>query len=211
MGELRRDASRALLAAALLAASALGACAGPGPRTGAATGAEVAASDYVIGAGDTLGVFVYQSPDLSVSSLPVRPDGKISLPLIPDIRAAGRTPSELGAAIQERLRHYVKDPNVTVMVQSFVGPYDRQIRVIGAAVQPTSLPYRDNMTVLDVMVAAKGLTRFAAGNSARILRDQDGHEVSIPVRLDSLLNDGDLADNVTMRPGDTLVIPQTWF
>ena len=186
-------------------------CASAPSRVASASSAGDARSNYVIGAGDTLGVFVYQSPDLSVPSLPVRPDGKISLPLVSDIQAAGRTPTQLGQAVAARLKRYVKDPNVTVMVQSFVGPFDRQVRVIGAAVQPMAIPYRDHMTLLDVMIAAKGLTRFAAGNSAKIVRRADGRTVSIPVHLDSLLNEGELRDNVVMRPGDTLIIPQSWF
>ena len=209
----RSSYSRALVAGVALISLALAGCAGTRPDASAvAAGAgRPARSQYVIGAGDVLGVFVYQSPDLSVASLPVRPDGRISLPLIPDIQAGGRTPTELGRDIAARLRHYVKDPNVTIMVQSFVGPLDRQVRVIGAAAEPMAVPYRDSMTVLDVMVAAKGLTRFADGNAAHIVRNEHGRELSIPVHLDSLLNEGRLEDNVAMRPGDTLVIPQTWF
>ncbi|WP_426955484.1 XrtA/PEP-CTERM system exopolysaccharide export protein [Muricoccus radiodurans] len=171
-----------------------------------------ASTGYVIGPGDTLGVFVYRSPELSVE-LPVRPDGRISIPLVPDIEAAGRTPTQLADVIQERLRQYVREPNVTVMVKSFVGPSSRMVRVIGEAAQPLALPYRDGMTLLDVLIGARGLTRYAAGNRAEIVRrDADGAPPRIiPVRLSALLRDGDVRQDIPMRPGDTLVIPQSWF
>ncbi|MCW3476914.1 XrtA/PEP-CTERM system exopolysaccharide export protein [Limobrevibacterium gyesilva] len=179
--------------------------------------ADTAANDptkntqYVIGAGDQLGISVYRAPELSVPSLPVRPDGRISMPLIPDIVAAGKTPTQLGKELEERLKEYVKDPIVTVMVTNFVGPFSRQVRVIGEATEPQAIPYRDHMTVLDVMIAVKGLTKFAAGNSAVIVRRVGDKRESIKVRLSSLLKDGDIDQNVEMLPGDTLIIPQSWF
>jgi len=133
------------------------------------------------------------------------------MPLIPDIAAAGKTPTELSKDIEEKLKKYVKEPNVSVIVSGFVGPLDRQIRVIGEATEPLALPYRDQMTVLDVMIQTKGLTRFAAGNSAIIVRMIDGHRQTIKVRLNDLLKDGDINQNVPMYPGDTLIIPQSWF
>lgn len=167
---------------------------------------------YVVGAGDTLNVFVYRSPELSVPDLPVRPDGRISVPLIEDIMAAGKTPTQLAREIELRLKKYVKDPSVTVIVRGFVGPLDRQVKVIGEATEPLALPYRDHMTVLDVMIATKGLTKFAAGNSALIVRrEPDGRQATIKVRLNDLVKDGDISQNVEMAPGDTLIIPQTWF
>ncbi|MDE2005346.1 MAG: polysaccharide export protein [Rhodospirillales bacterium] len=194
--------------------SLLGGCAtGSGP-TAAELGPATAQdqSEYVIGSGDTLSVFVYQAPELSEAGVAVRPDGRISIPLVQDIRAAGDTPPQLAKRIAARLKKFVKDPNVTVIVRSFVGPFDRQIRVIGQATAPEAIPYRDGMTVLDVMVATKGLTRFAAGNSAFVMRrEADGKDKKIHVRLDSLLNHGDMSQNIRMRPGDTLVIPETWF
>lgn len=171
----------------------------------------VDASQYQIGPGDHLQVFVYESPTLSVSDLPVRPDGRISLPLVPDLVAAGRTPSELSAEISSRLKSYIKDPNVSVIVRSFVGTFDRQIRVIGEATEPLALPYSDRMTVLDVMIAAKGLTKFASGNNAVIVRRTATSQETLKVRLSDLLKDGDISQNVAMQPGDTLIIPQTWF
>lgn len=169
-------------------------------------------SEYVIGSGDDLGVFVYQSPQLSESSVAVRPDGKISIPLVQDIQAAGLTPVELANNISKRLTEYVKDPKVTVIVKSFVGPLDRQIKVIGEATEPKALPYSQGMRVLDVLVATKGLTKYAAGNRAVIVRHAgNGTTSEMHVHLSDLINDGDLSQNVGMQPGDTLIIPQSWF
>lgn len=199
------------VAATLVLTSANGCSHAPlGPAPAASTAANDT-STYVIGPGDMLSVFVYRSPELSEANLPVRPDGRISVPLIEDVGAAGRTPSQLARDIEERLKRYVKDPTVTVIVRSFVGPFDRQIRVIGEATEPTAIPYRDHMTVLDVMIATKGLTKFAAGNSAIIVRREGTEQKTIKVRLNDLLKDGDIGENVEMQPGDTLIIPQTWF
>jgi polysaccharide export outer membrane protein len=170
------------------------------------------ADQYVIGSGDTLSVFVYRNPDLSEAAVAVRPDGRISVPLIEDITAAGQTPSQLARQIEERLKKYIQDPNVTIIVRSFVGPFDRQIRVIGEATEPAAIPYREHMTLLDVMIATKGLTKYAAGNRAEVIRrDADGRQVALRVRLSDLLKDGDIAQNIEMQPGDTLIIPQSWF
>ena len=166
---------------------------------------------YLIGPGDTLSVFVYESPQLSVADLIVRPDGRISLPLIPDIVAAGKTPTALSQDIETHLKEYVKQPNVSVMVRGFQGPLDRQIRVIGEATEPLAVPYRDGMTLLDVMILTKGLTRYAAGNSAVLVRDDKGKRHEINVRLSDLIKDGDIAQNVAMSPGDVLIIPQSYF
>ncbi len=172
----------------------------------------VGSNEYVIGPGDELSIFVYQSPDLSDQAITVRPDGKISMPLVQDINASGLTPPELAHNISDRLRQYVKNPNVTVIVRSFVGPTDRQIKVIGEAVNPIAIPYRNGMSLLDVMIDAKGLTKYAAGNRAIIVRREGGgKEEEFHVRLSDLMNDGDLSANVRMQPGDTLIIPQSWF
>jgi polysaccharide biosynthesis/export protein len=190
------------------------ACSTPNSPEAAAAAAAPAsgakAADYVIGAGDQISIFVYDNPQLSIE-VPVRPDGRISTPLLPDIEASGKTPAQLGKDIAERLKEYVRDPNVTVMVRNFVGPLDRQIRVIGEAADPQALPYRDGMSLLDVMIATKGLTKFAAGNRAVIVRKINGKDTTIHVRLSDLVKDGDIAQNVQMQPGDTLIIPQTWF
>lgn len=200
---------RLRLLAAALAASALVACSGgpapaPVPRS-------VTESPYIIGPGDTLSVFVYQSPQLSLPDVTVRPDGRISLPLIPDIEAAGRTPTALASDIEKRLKKYVNEPNVSVIVRSFVGPLNRQVRVIGEAAEPAALAYRDGMSLLDVMIATKGLTRYAAGNRAVIIRNIGGKQETIHVRLSDLVKDGDVRQNVAMAPGDTLIIPESYF
>jgi polysaccharide biosynthesis/export protein len=132
--------------------------------------------------------------------------------LIEDIIAAGKTPTKLAHEIEEKLGKYIQEPNVTVIVRSFIGPADRQVRVIGEATDPVAIPYRDHMTLLDVMIATKGLTKFASGNRAMIIRlEPDGKQQSIKVRLSDLIKDGDISQNIEMRPGDTLIIPQTWF
>jgi polysaccharide export outer membrane protein len=193
-----------------LAGSALAAC-DSDKTTAAAPAPDEPPSEYIIGPGDVLSVSVYQSQALSVTDLPVRPDGRISVPLVSDLMAAGKTPAELEHDIAEHLTKYVQNPVVTVMVRSFQGPPDRQVRVIGEAVEPLAIPYRDNLTVLDVMIATKGLTKFAAGNRAVIVRRVGQTEQRIPVRLSDLIKDGDISQNVAMRPGDTLIIPQSWF
>ncbi|MEA2739961.1 MAG: polysaccharide biosynthesis/export protein [Acetobacteraceae bacterium] len=170
------------------------------------------ADDYIIGSGDSLSIFVYRNPDLSEGGVAVRPDGRISTPLIEDIMAAGKTPTQLAREIEERLTKYIQDPNVTVIVRGFIGPPDRQVRVIGEATDPIAIPYRDHMTLLDVMIATKGLTKYAAGNRAVIVRiDRDGKQQTIKVRLSDLIKDGDISQNVEMSPGDTLIVPQSWF
>jgi polysaccharide biosynthesis/export protein len=201
--------------ACLAVAFALAGCTDAPPAQHPSADAADASDQYVIGPGDQLSVFVYDSPQLS-AEVPVRPDGRIATPLVQDLMAAGKTPAELAQDMAKQLKEYVKDPRVTIMVRGFVGPLDRQIRVIGEAADPLALPYRDHMTVLDVMIAAKGLTRYAAGNRAVILRrtrDKAGAEQqeTIHVRLSDLMKDGDVSQNVAMRPGDTLIIPQTWF
>ncbi len=168
--------------------------------------------DYIIGSGDSLSVFVYRNPDLSEAAVAVRPDGRISTPLIEDIAAAGKTPTQLAREIEGRLSKYVQDPNVTVIVRGFVGPSDRQVKVIGEATEPVAIPYRDHMTLLDVMIATKGLTKYAAGNRAIIVRtDPDGKQQTIHVHLSDLVKYGEIDQNIEMSPGDTLIIPQSWF
>jgi polysaccharide biosynthesis/export protein len=211
-----------MVALAIVALSAAACSSGsPPPSVPAATartpdnmkpGDTMPNDQYVIGSGDTLSVFVYRNADLSEGGVAVRPDGRISVPLIEDITAAGKTPTQLAREIEGRLKKYIQDPNVTVIVRSFVGPFDRQIRVIGEATEPAAIPYRDHMTLLDVMISTKGLTKYAAGNRAEIVRrDPDGKQVTIPVRLNDLIKDGDINQNIEMQPGDTLIIPQTWF
>jgi len=165
--------------------------------------------DYRIGPLDTVNVIVWRNPELSMS-VPVRPDGKITTPLIDDLPALGKTPSELERDMEKALVKYIRDPVVTIVVTTFVGPSNEQIRVIGEATKPQVLAYRRNMTVLDVMIAVGGLTDFADGNSARIFRVADGGKI-YAVRLRDLVKRGDITANVDMRPGDILIIPQSWF
>jgi polysaccharide export outer membrane protein len=197
---------------AILAAAALVAACGGGTQVvqQAPAPAATVEADYRIGPGDNLQVFVWNHPELSVT-VPVRPDGKISTPLIENMSAAGKTPSELSRDMETALAEYVRSPTVNVIVTSFVGTYSEQIRVVGQAQQPQSLSYRANMTVLDVMIAVGGLADFAAGNRAVILRRQGDQQLRIPVRLSDLLNDGDISANLPMRPGDVLIIPESRF
>jgi polysaccharide export outer membrane protein len=166
--------------------------------------------DYVIGPLDNLTVFVRRNPELT-QSMPVRPDGRISVPLIEDLQAAGKTPTQLARDIEGQLKKFIQDPIVTVMVTAFVGPYARQVRVVGEAAHPQAIPYRENMTLLDVMIAVGGLTQFAAGNRATLVRDVNGQQTGYRVRIDDLLKDGDVKANVQMLPGDVLIVPQSWF
>jgi polysaccharide export outer membrane protein len=165
---------------------------------------------YLIGAGDTLTVTVWRNPELS-ATLPVRPDGKITSPLVEDMQASGKTATQLARDIEKVLARYVQGPVVSVMVTGFVGPYSQQVRVIGEAAKPQALAYRENMTLLDVMAAVGGITDFADGDKASILRTVQGKSQQFGVRLTSLLKRGDLSANVLMRPGDVLVIPQSLF
>jgi polysaccharide export outer membrane protein len=164
---------------------------------------------YIIGAGDGLNIIVWRNPELSMS-VPVRPDGKVAAPLVEEITAQGKTSTQLARDIEKQLGKYVRDPVVTVLVTGFVGPYSEQIRVIGEAARPQFLSYKKNMTLLDVMIAVGGLTDFAAGNSATILRTGDGGK-QYAVRLKDLVKRGDVSANVEMKPGDILVIPQSLF
>lgn len=165
--------------------------------------------NYIIGAGDTVNIVVWRNPELS-GSYPVRPDGKLAAPLVDELVAQGKTPPELARDIEKKLATYVRDPVVTVIVTGFVGPYSEQIRVVGEAARPLFLPYKQKMTLLDVMIAAGGLTDFADGNRAIIQRTSEGNK-QYAVRLKDLIKRGDLTANVEMRPGDILVIPQGLF
>src|SRR5262245_9824099 len=167
--------------------------------------------EYHIGPGDKLNVFVFNQPDLSIE-VPVRPDGLISTPLVEDMQAAGKTPSELARDMEKKLAEYVRSPSVNVIVTGFVGNYGDQVRVVGQAANPQALPYRSGMTVLDVMIAVGGLRQFAAGNRARLVRrGADGKTTEMRVRLDDLLNDGDINANMQVQPGDVLIIPESRF
>ncbi|GBR75252.1 XrtA/PEP-CTERM system exopolysaccharide export protein [Acidiphilium acidophilum] len=166
---------------------------------------------YRIGPGDTLSVFVYGSPDLSVHGIPVRPDGRIAIPLVPSIVAVGKTPRELGVDITHKLSKFVRDPNVTVIVDSFHGMLGSAIRVIGGGAKPVAVPYVDHITLLDVMTEIGGLPQFAAANDAYIIRHTATGDEKIPVKLGALINRGAMSQDIQMMPGDILVIPQTMF
>jgi polysaccharide export outer membrane protein len=164
----------------------------------------------LIGPGDSLQVFVWRQPELSVT-VPVRPDGRISTPLVEDVVAVGKTPSQLAREIEGVLSEFVRAPEVNVIVQSFVGTPGAQVRVLGQAVRPSAVPYREGMTLLDVMIEVGGLTQFAAGNRARLIRNVDGRSEEIRVRLKDLVENGEIERNMPMRPGDVVIIPQAAF
>ena len=165
-------------------------------------------SAYAIGPGDVLEIFVWEHEELSVN-VQVRPDGKISTPLVEDLQASGRTPTELARDIETVLLEYVRAPVVTVIMQEFRGETAQQVRVVGQAVEPRALQFRDGMTVLDVIIDVGGLDEFAAGNRAKIIRQGPNGDTEIRVRLNDLLNDGDMSENVRLMPGDVLIIPQS--
>jgi polysaccharide export outer membrane protein len=169
-----------------------------------------AGSDYLIGPGDSIQIFVWHNADLS-ATVPVRPDGKVSIPLVEDIPCAGKTPTQLARDVEERLKKYVQDPTVTIIVSGFIGLPTQQIRIIGEATAPKAVHYRENMSVLDAMIEVGGLNTFAAGNQAKLVRTVNGQPVTTVVRLRSLLEDGDLSANVPLQPGDIIIIPQSFF
>lgn len=193
-----------VVAGAILLASCAAPSFPPAPSV-----SDVADYTYKIGAGDSLNIIVWRNPELSMS-VPVRPDGKVSAPLVDEVSAQGKTSVELARDIEKELARYVRDPVVTVLVNGFVGPYSEQIRVVGEAARPQFLNYKKNMTLLDVMIAVGGLTDFAAGNNATVLRTAEGNK-QYSVRLKDLLRRGDVSANVEMRPGDILIIPQSLF
>jgi len=165
--------------------------------------------NYKIGPGDNLSIVVWRNPELSMM-VPVRPDGKISAPLIDDLDAMDKNPTTLSRDIEKELGNFIRDPVVTVIVTGFVGPYSEQIRVVGEAAKPQTLPYKQKMTALDVMIAVGGMTEFADGNRATILRTSESN-AQYSVRLRDLIKRGDVSANVDMKPGDILIIPQSWF
>jgi polysaccharide export outer membrane protein len=166
--------------------------------------------DYLIGPGDSVNIVVWRNPEVSMS-VPVRPDGKITTPLVEDLVAIGKTSTELARDIEKALEKFIQQPVVTVIVTSFVGPYQEQIRVIGQAAKPQALSYRQGMSLMDVLIAVGGITEFASGNKANIIRTVDGKQQKLNVKLDDLIKDGDISANIPVQPGDVLVIPQSFF
>jgi polysaccharide export outer membrane protein len=165
--------------------------------------------NYLIGPGDMVNIVVWRNPELSIT-VPVRPDGKITAHLVEDMPAMGKDATGLARDIEKELGKYIRDPVVNVIVMQFAGPYSEQIRVVGEASQPQALPYRQKMTLLDVMIAVGGLTEFADGNAATLLRKIDGDK-QYSVRVTDLIKRGDVSANVDMQPGDVLIIPRSWF
>jgi polysaccharide export outer membrane protein len=203
MGNLIKHAA---VAAAVTCTLALGGCASTmqPPQT------QVTNPDYLIGPGDTVNIMVWRNPEVSMA-VPVRPDGKITTPLVEDLPAAGKTPTDLARDIEKALAKFIQQPVVTVIVTNFVGQFSEQVRVVGQATKPQALPYRRDMTLMDVMIAVGGVTEFAAGNRASLIRTVDGKQQKYNVHLDALIKDGDISANMPMRPGDVLVIPESFF
>ena len=194
----------------LLGAALVAGCAGSGPKyPPAPTVAATADYNYIVGPGDNLNIIVWRNPELSMS-VPVRPDGKVSTPLVDELVAQGKNSVEIARDVEKALSKLVRDPVVTIIVTSFVGPYSEQIRVVGEAAKPQALPYKQKMTLLDVMIAVGGLTDFADGNGASITRASEGDK-RYSVRIKDLIKRGDISANVEMKPGDILIIPQGWF
>lgn len=185
----------------------------PPPPPAQATPSQPAAkapdNDYVIGPGDTLEVFVWRNPELSVT-VPVRPDGKISTPLVEDMVAVGKTSPQLARDMERVLSEYVRSPKVNIIVTTAASAFSL-VKVVGQVTHPQAIPYREGMTVLDAVLAVGGLTQFAAGNRARIVRTENGHETIIPVKVGNIVNSGDVSQNVALKPGDVLVVPQSIF
>lgn len=199
---------RLRLASAALLVTVLAACTGT-QRDAAPASAALADYNYLIGPLDTLQIMVWRNPDLS-TTVPVRPDGKVSVPLVEDLPVLGKNSTQLARDIEKALGKFIRDPVVTVIVTTFNGPYTEQIRVIGEAAKPQALPYRQKMSLLDVMIAVGGLTDFADGNNASVLRTSDGGK-QYRVRLKDLVRGGDVSANIEMKPGDVVIIPQSWF
>ncbi len=165
---------------------------------------------YIIGPQDALQIFVWGHPDLSTGAA-VRPDGRITLPLAEDIPVTNRTPTQLARELEKILGKYVRDPIVTVIVSGILGPYERQVRVLGEATSPQALPFIEGMTLLDLMIKVGGLTDFADGNGAKLFRIEEGQQKEFKARLEDLVRDADMSANVDLLPGDILLIPESWF
>ncbi|WP_088330340.1 XrtA/PEP-CTERM system exopolysaccharide export protein [Lacimicrobium sp. SS2-24] len=202
-----------LLMMCLFAALVAG-CSSSGSLPPATTHASLTSSidnyNYLIGPGDNLNIFVWRNPEISGSFI-VRPDGKITTSLVEDVAVSGKTPTQLARDLEQELSKYIRDPIVTVSVTGFSGPFSEQVRVIGEATNPRAVNYQENMTLLDLMIAVGGLTEFAAGDKAKLIRVVDGTQREYAVRVDALVRDGEISNNVDILPGDILIIPETWF
>jgi polysaccharide export outer membrane protein len=194
---------------ALIAAALIQGCASTANLPPAPAKAANLAYKYVIGPGDQLSVVVFRNPELS-ATVPVRPDGRVTVPLIEDLVAAGKNPSELSREIETQLQRFIREPQVTVMVSGIVGSTTEQVRVVGQATKPTALSFRANMTLLDAMISVGGLTEFAAGNRAVLVRRM-GEEKQYSLRINDLIRKGDITANVELLPGDVIIIPESSF
>ena len=172
--------------------------------------ADYQSTDYLIGAGDQLEIFVWRNSDLSTKVI-VRPDGRISSPLVDDLLVSGLPATQVAVEIEKALSTYIRDPKVTIMVSGFKGAPGQQIRVIGNASKPMALPFKEGMTLLDVMIEVQGLTEFADGDNAQLVRVTDGNPVQYTIFLDSLIRGGDISKNRAVYPGDTIIIPESWY
>ncbi|MEO7248524.1 MAG: XrtA/PEP-CTERM system exopolysaccharide export protein [Novosphingobium sp.] len=206
-----------LLASSAVASLALSGCAGSGggqqlPPASFVSMQEGPGEEYVIGPMDELTIFVWRNPELG-ASVQVRPDGRITTPLITDMPAVGKTPSMLAEDLKLQLSQYIQDPLVSVIVNKFAGTFSQQVRVIGATAKPASLPYRANMTLLDAMIAVGGLSEFASGNHAKLIRfdKESGGQREFALRLGDLLRKGESKANVMLKPGDVIIIPESTF
>jgi polysaccharide export outer membrane protein len=215
---MRRSFLTKAVAAPMTGVLLLSGCMGGGARDAALPAAPYVASQeqpgeqYVIGPLDQLQIFVWRNPELS-SKVQVRPDGRITTPLINDMPAVGKTPAMLADDLKIALGEYIKDPIVSVIVENFSGTFSQQIRVVGATEKPASIPYRANMTLLDAMIAVGGLSQYAAGNKAKLIRYDraSGKQTEYALRLGKLLKDGDSSANVALQPGDVIIIPTSMF
>jgi polysaccharide biosynthesis/export protein len=194
---VRRTVRSAMTAVSVLTQAG---CGGAPELPPAPPAASLPSAEYRIGPGDNLNIFVWRNPELTVT-VPVRPDGRVSIPLVEDVVAIGKTPTALAREYEKRLAKYIKEPLVTVIVEGFVGPIPDQVRIIGEAAQPRALPYRADMTVLDAMIAVGGLTRYAAGNDSVLIRTANGEQTTYSVHLSSLIREGDVSSNVALQPG----------
>ncbi len=182
------------------------------PTTNAVSPSTVIPADYMylIGPGDSLDIFVWRNPEVS-TNVTVRPDGMINVPLVEDLSVSAKTPTQVARDIEKALSKYIKDPIVTISISGFVGPYREQVRVIGEAAEPQGLPYSEDMTLLDLVIAVGGLTEFADGNKAVLARIVNGEQKQYTMRIEDLLQDGDLSANIDILPGDIIIIPEAWF
>lgn len=214
IGKLRRLLPALLLAAAALSAAAAQAPGGSSGATAPAHGVgslppQDETSSYIIGPGDTLEVYVWNNPNLTVT-IPVRPDGKISTPLVENMIAVGKTPSQLARDMEKVLGEYVRSPKVNIIVTQPIGALT-DVKIIGQVAKPGAFPYHEGMKVLDVLLDAGGLTQYAAGNRAKIIRKEGGREREIQVKLDRLMNKGDISQNLALEPDDVIVVPESLF